>query len=70
MARMSEAEATRQELRKLYVVLARAIDLLKRLDSMTTMEFAQGGEREEREALRFALEATGWPTQVVQEALA
>ena len=68
MARSSLAEADRQELRGLYVVLARATELLVRLDNITTEEFSQGGEREEREALRFALKALGWPTTAIVQA--
>jgi len=36
-------------------LLKAAQDLLKKLDSMTTNEFAHGGEKVEREALRAAV---------------
>ena len=39
-------------------LLTAAQDLLKRLDSMTTDDFARGGEKVEREALRAAVRKT------------
>lgn len=54
------ARARREELRQQpRDLLAAAIALLNKIDDITTHEFARGGEREEREALRKAIVAAG-----------
>lgn len=42
-------------------LLAAAKALLTRIDHITTDDFAHGGERAEREALRLAIAETEWP---------